>query len=367
MNTKKHSLLLLILALVLCLTALPVAAEDGAPTATFTLNGSTTYATLPVTDGSVTLLKTPNTLSGFCGWQAEIDGKTVFLPAGATCTGLTGDVTFKAVTASFVTDTGCSVRLRENQVGLRFTSTLVTADFEKIVALAGGRDKVSFGTYIVPSRYVTDAQGVFTLEALAQAGRTMYIDVKAGAFYKTTETTSTLAGSVSGILKGNYTMEYTGRGYMKITYTDGSVGTVYADYNQTNNSRNILTTVLDAYNDRDESYGNLIVEKIGSTHSPYTNTEIAMMRAFLDKVILVGHDMQYNYFVLPTEYYESPWKITFSSDSFDVRTIFAEPPEGMTAEDAMGVYLDGLVIPLSKTSIQNGKLVFKRDSYIQIQ
>ena len=124
--------------------------------------------------------------------------------------------------------------------------------------------------------------------------------------------------------------------------------------------------MLGAYNDRDESYGNLIVEKTGSTHSPYTNTEIKMMKMFLDKVVLVGHDMKYNYFVLYTNYYESPWKITFSSDTFGRSLIYAEPPSGMTAEDAMGVYLDGLSIAMSHTSIQNGKLVFEHDSYVTI-
>ena len=367
MNTKKRSFLLVVLAFMLCFTAIPVAAEDGTPTASFTLDGSTEYGSLPITDGTVKLLSTPASIAGFCGWQAEIGGKTVFLPAGATVEGLTGNVTFKAVAASFSTDTGCSVRLREGQVALRFTSTLSMADYENLVALTGGVDKIQFGTYIVPSRYVTDAMGNFTLEALAQKGRTMYIDVKAGKFYRMTETTATIAGSVSEIKKGNYTLEYTGRGYMKITYTDGSVGTVYAAYNQTNNTRSILKTVLAAYNDRDESYSNLVVEDIGSTHSPYTTTEIGMMRAFLDKVVMVGHDSKYNYFVLPTEYYKSPWKITFSTDTYGRSLIFAEPPSGMTPENVMGVYLAGRRISLAQTTIQNGKVVFEHDSYIWVE
>lgn len=363
---KKRSLLLFFLVIVLCLSAIPVAAEDGVSKATFTLDGTTVYGTRQVTDGSVKLFSVPASVAGFCGWQAEINGETVFLPAGAVCEGITGDITFKAVTAKFVTDTGCSVRLRDNQVGLRFTSTIVTADYEKLIALVGGVDKVQLGTYIVPSRYVTDASGYFTLETLAQKGHELYIDVPARAFYKRTETTSTIAGSVSEIKKGNYTMEYTGRGYMKLTYTDGTVGTVYSEYNQTNNSRSILRTVLGAYNDRDESYGNLIVEKIGSTHSPYTNTEIKLMRSFLDRVVLVGHDMEYNYFVLPTDYYESPWKITFSTDTFGRSLIYAEPPSGVSPESVMGVYLDGLAISLARTSIQNGKVVFERDSYVWV-
>ena len=361
----KKALLLVLLVAALCITAIPAAAADG-HIATFTLDGSTTYSTVSVTDGSVKLLNTPATVSGFCGWEAVINGKTVFLPAGATCTGITGNVTFKAVTASFVTDTGASVRIRKDDVGLRFTSTIAKSDYQKIISLAGGGDKVQFGTYIVPSRYVTDAHGNFTLVALEKTGYEMYIDVPTKGFYKETDTAATIAGSVSQIKKGNYTMEYTGRGYMKITYTDGTVGTFYADYNQTDNARSIVKTVLAAYNDRDESYGNLIVEDTGSTHSPYTNTEMKMMRNFLDRVVFVGHDMSYNYFVLSTGYYKSPWKITHTSDQYGRSSIYAEPLSGLSPEDVMGVYLDGLSISMAHTTIESGKFVFKHDTYIQV-
>ena len=90
------------------------------------------------------------------------------------------------------------------------------------------------------------------------------------------------------------------------------------------------------------------------------------MRDFLDQVVLVGHDAQYRYFVLPTEYYVSPWKITYSSDTYERNLIFAEPPAGKNASDAMGVFLDGLVIPLNRTKIQNGKLTFEHDSYVTV-
>lgn len=361
----KKRFLLFVLILSLCICVFPVSADDGVDSAAFMV-GDRMVSSATVRDGSVTLAKAPATVAGFCGWQGEVNGEKVFLPAGAVCTGIVGDVTFHAVSADFVTDTGCSVRLRDNQVGLRFTSTVNLADYEALVLAAGGSDRVQFGTYIVPARYITETKGIFTLEALAKAGREQYIDVPAGAFYKKTETTATVAGSVGNILKGNYTMEYTGVGYMKITYTDGSVGTVYAAYNQTNNSRSILRTILAAYNDRDESYGNLVVENIGSTHSPYTNTELSLMRDFLDQVVLVGHDAQYRYFVLPTEYYVSPWKITYSSDTYERNLIFAEPPAGKNASDAMGVFLDGLVIPLNRTKIQNGKLTFEHDSYVTV-
>ena len=197
---RKRTLLSLILVLSLCLCVFPVAADDGVDTASFMV-GDHKVSTATITGGNVTLVDAPATAAGFCGWTADLNGEKVFLPAGAACTGLSGDVTFRAVSVDFVTDAGCSVRLRNEQVGLRFTSTIQTADYEALAAVAGGKDKISFGTYIVPARYITDTHGEFTIELLQSVGRTQYIDVPATGFYQKTETTSTIAGSVTNILK----------------------------------------------------------------------------------------------------------------------------------------------------------------------
>ena len=356
---------LLVLVLTLLLCSIPVQANDGIHTASFVVDEST-VATVAVSEGSVTLVEAPAGVTGFCGWQASVNGENVFLPAGAVCTGISEDVTFKAVTVDFATNAGCSVRLRDEQVALRFTSTIVLADYEALAAAAGGKDKIAFGTYIVPSYYVTKTKGVFTVEALEAQGLYKRVDVLAGGFYTRTETTATIAGSVGNILKGNYTLVYTGIGYIKIAYTDGSVGTVYAAYDQKNNSYSILKTVLGAYNDRDTSYGNSVAENGVETYSPYTDTELSLMRDFLDHVVLVGHNLKYEYFALPTGYYVTPWKITYTSDSYGRSKIYAEPPSGMTASDAMGIYLDGLVIPLADSRVENGKVVFVHDSYISV-
>ena len=362
MKKCRTAIISLLLAAVLCLAAIPVGAF--AATATFVVDGLT-VATVPVSGGSVTLAQTPGIAKGFVGWTATLNGETVFLPAGAVCTGVSEDVTFTAVTASFVTDEGCSVRLREEQVALRFTSTINRADYEKIVALAGGEENVRFGTYIVPSKYVSTAQGRFTLESLANVGYTKYVDVPAGAFYSVTDTTATIAGSIGNILKNNYTLEYSGIGYMKLRYTNGAEGTIYAEFNQIKNSRNILKVVLAAYNERDIKYDNLVIEGSQSTHSPYTNMELSICRAFLDKVVMVAHNEKYEYFVYPAGYYKSPWQITYTSDQYGRSTISAIPPAGVTAEVAMGVYLDGLRI--TKYRVEGGVLKFEHSSYITVE
>ena len=363
--SMRKRFLVILLVVSLCFCAFPVLADDGVDTVTYMLDGST-LSTAPVIDGQVTLADAPATAKAFCGWQARVNGEDLFLPAGATCEGISGDVTFRAVCVDFATDAGCSVRLKDNQVALRFTSTIQLADYETLVSAAGGKDKIGFGTYIVPSYYVTETKGVFTLEALAAKGLYQHVDVPAGAFYKKTETTATVAGSVGNIRRGNYTLVYTGVGYMKIMYTDGTVGTVYAAYNQKNNSQSILKTVLAAYNDRDVSYGNLIQENSGNTYSPYTDTELGLMQNFLDRVVLVGHDLQYRYFALSTDYYVTPWKITYTTDAYGRAQIYAEPPSGMSASDAMGIYLAGLSIPMKKSRIEGGTLVFEHDPYVSV-
>lgn len=360
---KKLKMLPVLLALVLCLTAIPVAADDGVNTVTFMAAGEVYHTTVSM-DGTVTLASAPAVVAGFMGWHAEIDGTTVFLPAGAEYTGISRDVVFEPVTVGFKTNEGCSVRLRDNDVALRFTSTVQRADYENLVSLLGARDKIAFGTYIVPEDYVVNADGRFTLEALEAVGHYKHVDVPATGFYKTTSDELTIAGSVSNIRRGNYTMEYTGIGYMKLTYSNGTEKTYYADYNHSKNSASILRTVLAAYNDRDESYGNLIMEETGATHSPYTDTQLALCRAFMDKVVMVGMNGKYDYFPYVKGYYTSPWGIEFAKDKYDRNIIYATPPAGMTADKAMGVFIDGVVISLNWTTIENGKVVFERGDYV---
>lgn len=360
---RKLWLLPLLLALVLTLTAIPVLADDGTDTATFML-GTTTVSQTTIQNGSVKLPSAPIGAVGFVGWTASVGDRTIFLPAGASCGGLSGDVTFAAVTVSYATDEGCSVRLRDDFVALRFTSTIATADYNRLVLLAGGKEKISFGTYIVPAKYVSYTNSIFTLEALDANGFEKYIDVPAGDFYKSNETSSVIAGSVGHIRKGNYTLEYTGRGYMKVTYQNGETRTVYSDYKYA--SYSITRAVLSAYNDRNETYENLIVEPSGSTHSPYTDTQLKLCRDFLDQIVMVMHDTKYQYFAYTKGYYTSPWKIDGNKDGNSNNTIYCEPPAGMTADSAMGIFLDGKVIPLAWSRIENGRVVFEYSDFVTV-
>lgn len=359
---KKKFFLPFFLALVFCISAVPVAASEGTDVAIFNSNGQT-VSSVAIEGGAVTMPSAPITTGVFVGWTATVNGATILLPEGATLEGLAGDVTFEAVSVSFATSKKTSVRLRDGFVALRFTSDIATADYERLVNLLGGSDKMSFGTYIVPSKYVTYANKVFTLEAMAAKGITQYIDVPASDFYKIDNGVSTVAGSVGNIRRGNYTLTYAGRGYMKINYTNGEIRTLYAAYEYSAHS--MTDAVLSAYNDRNESYSNLIIESSGSTHSPYTNTQLQMCREFLDKIVMIEHDEKFQFSPLSKGYYVSPWKISQSEhDEHDRCQIYCAPPDGKSIDYAMGIYLDGKVYKLAWTRVENGRFVLDWTDYV---
>lgn len=360
---KRKFLLPFFLALVFCISAVPVSASGGTDVAIFKSNGQM-VSSVVIEGGAVTMPSAPITTGVFVGWTATVNGETILLPEGATLDGLVDDVTFEAVSVSFATSKKSSVRLRDGFVALRFTSDIVTADYERLATLLGGGDKISFGTYIVPSKYVTYANKVFTLEAMAAKGVTQYIDVPAGDFYKIDNGVSTVAGSVGNIRKGNYTLSYTGRGYMKLIYTNGETRTLYAAYEYSAHS--MTDVVLAAYNDRNESYSNLIVEPSGSTHSPYTNTQLQMCREFLDQIVMIEHDAKYQFAPFSTGYYVSPWKISQSEhDEYGRCLIYCAPPDGKSIDSAMGIYLDGRIYKLAWTRVENGRFVIDWDDYSQ--
>jgi len=76
------------------------------------------------------------------------------------------------------TENGASIRTALGSMGIRFTSTIGKEMVDWAVAKAGGADKVTYGTLIVPADYLTKTNGVFTLAAL-QAADLGYADIVA--------------------------------------------------------------------------------------------------------------------------------------------------------------------------------------------
>lgn len=373
MKKTRVFLLALVLTVATLLCAMTVLAQEN-PTVTFeyTVAGQTVVcAEKTAMGGAVTMPDAPELLKGFVGWYAEIDGVAHLLPAGGVCNAVTADTVFKAFSVDFSTDTTektASVRLRDGDVALRFMSSVSIASYEDLTDIVG-KQSVSFGTYIVPLSYVKKE---FTLQALAAGGYTQYIDVPAGAFYSANDTHYTVAGSVGHIRYDHYTLKYTAIGYMKVKYTDGTEGTVYAAYNRDKNQASVAKTVLLAYEDRSAEQTDVnkysVVTPSGTSYSRFTTDELALCEDFLNKIALVGvgfgSDNKYQYFVYKTKYYVSPWSVSYVLDPWENATITVTAPQGRTIDEIMGIYVDGARFSLKNATVTDGKLVFERSSYI---
>jgi len=354
---KKRSMVLcaVMLAVVCLFAAVPVGASS--VTVNYTVDGAA-YTTAEAVDGKVTLPAAPAASSGvFVGWTAEIGGEKVLYPAGATVA-VSEAVTFDAVLISYATCEGASVRVANGDVALRFLSEIAKSDYDRLVSLVGDAG-LSFGTYIVASEYLAKTGNVFTLEALAKAGYTKYLDVEAGGWYDMTANTYRVAGSVAHILDENYTRSYSGTGYIKVTYSDGSVGTVYSGFTYSDNARNIYKVVLAAYNDRSPDYAYVVPAGThGSefvTHSPYNMQELDAMKIYLDSVAAVkystGADGKYVYTMLSDTYYTSIWRVSYDGDEYERNTVTITASAGHSISEIKALLFGGARLAWSGTDM----------------
>ena len=271
-------------ALILVLALLCSALVCGAATLSVDCTVDGIQKPLSVEAGKVVLPEAPAYADGriFLGWYAEEEsGQKVFLPAGADYAPQ-GSVSFEAIAVRMETAGKGSARVAGQEVGVRFTSEIRRADYEKL-ALRLGRENFSFGTYIVAAEYLAGTKNVFTPEALAAAGYDRYIDVPTTGYYEKTNSAYVWAGSVTAIRPGNYTREYAGIGYISLTYTDGTSARILCPFSAKKHVQMASETVLMSYEDRSIYYDYLILD-LG------TSTEDFIMDEFLrcDRKILLG-------------------------------------------------------------------------------
>ena len=147
-----------------------------------------------------------------------MNGESFLLPAGAVLEDVTEDLTVTAVTLYYATQGGATLRVDGEDMGVRYTSTISTADYESIVALVG-EDNAKLGTYIVPNYYLQKVNSKFDLALFETFGFVNFLDIPAKAFYSVDEVagTSTIAGSVCSVLPENRTLDFCGCGYLAWT------------------------------------------------------------------------------------------------------------------------------------------------------
>lgn len=349
--------LILALALVMLLSGAVVLAA----TVTF-VSEEKVVETVSPTGGSVSLPEAPSTKEGtFVGWYGTLNGERFLLPPGAVLNNVTGDLTVTAATIRFATSGGASLRIRDGDLGVRFTSTIMTEDYDFLVSYVGEKS-IRFGTYIVPQYCLSSTGKKFDLARFKSYGFTKILDVPTEAFYAVDNKkgTSTIAGSVCNILDENLARDFCGCGYLKLTYTNGVETVVYADFNYVETFCSLTTALLHAYEDRSDGYANLIKSKDHGpnvTHSNYTVAELDLMKARLDATVSISYKLtspreyfmgypvfrngQYEY--AEFKYYSSPWTIEVRYDDprIDENTIVVTPKEGHSISELKGVAFAG--------------------------
>lgn len=314
----KKRWLAFLLFLVLCFAAVPVLAEGDS--VAFCLDGeiiSTAQA------GEITLPEAPALERGrvFIGWRLIQNGEEVILPAGATCT-VAGDALVDALTVRAHTNGAASVYAVGESIGLRFTSQMDKADYTKLLSLFG-EDGFTFGTLIATKDYTAKIGGRLTAELLSQKGYD-YIEIETDKIYKKTASYEEWAGSVSGLKAENMSRTYTAIGYLTLRYANGQEARVYLDAAVIDKSGNTVyrqfasaetyTVLLNAYDDRNAGYKNVVWENGLVTYSPYTEGQLAAIKRCLDSALSIRVSAQGTLYVEEKGYYKSPYQINYDAN-----------------------------------------------------
>lgn len=139
-----------------------------------------------------------------------------------------------------------SIRLSE-AAGLRFATKIDLALVEQLYALldAGDLADVTFGTLIAPADYVN---GEFTMDALKGAGK-KFLTVEATRdkyfSFDEDESTTHFVGSIVDILEQNISRDFSGRGYVTVTFKMGGSVTLYSTVMHSNDVQSVAQRVLE--------------------------------------------------------------------------------------------------------------------------
>ena len=189
------------------------------------------------------------------GWKDSADALYTTKAALASSTNLSA---YTPVYLGYDTIDGASVRVESAEgvkSGIRFMSL-----FDQTEYAAASKYITSFGTLIGWTNTLT--KGDFNLLNYAsvinaETGKTIaQVQNTKGVFtYKDKNTgTRYTAYSMALVDIADYTREYSARGYIVVTYADGSTNTLYTDYNAEDNARsvaevayNLITQDPDAY------------------------------------------------------------------------------------------------------------------------
>lgn len=248
-------------------------------------NDSTVIGKLVCEPGStVTLPGMETTADGgvFCGWK-RYNASNTMLKAGDYVP--KENISLVPYYVHFSTVAGASIRTTPGSTGMRFTTRITILEYNKlntIVTKAGG--SVTQGTFIVPQFYVKNAGG-FDISKFSK-----YLEVPARAWYDEDNTTYTMAGSIANIYEQNYNLPFVGCGFLRIQYTDGSEGIVYANLPE-NSARTVTEVARDAYNDRADTESEKYPYLTGDgDYSRYNEKQMEVICGFLRDPLYITYN-----------------------------------------------------------------------------
>ena len=246
----------------------------GSPYYDVTLNGGSS----PVTDttNQIQLPSLDNEIvedgiaQVFVGWTTDLDTLPNLYPAGYKLQ-LTGDTQLYAVWIGFEMEEGASVRLVSNSSGIRFTTEIDSADYNKLGAYV-----LSLGTFVVPTEYLAHAEFVHS-----SFGEGYYVDVATDKWREQGEDVAVWSYSAAlvNIKENQYARSLSARGYLEINFTNG-VGYVYTPYNEDYHARSIYQVATKAYNDTEVDYTQnaMILKYVNSVADITISNEMGLIK-----------------------------------------------------------------------------------------
>ena len=199
---------------------------------------------------------------------------------------------------------GAAVRLGDTSTsGLRFETAI---EKSQLSVLRNLYEKVEFGTLVVPADYLTDGTE-FTMKSLSEAEK-KYLDIPSTGFVNAEDEaveSYRYYGSIVNIKAQNYTRDFAGIGYIKLT-AGNIVSYIYADYDE-NNVRNIYEVSKKAYEDRQSEKDDTYQYAVGDMYSRYTSEQLAILKTYLDGVVTVTIEDRVVVYAGGVQYYQAPY------------------------------------------------------------
>lgn len=195
---------------------------------------------------------------------------------------------------------GAGVRLivgDEDGSGIRFTTDISANAVAYAKAMTDDQSSITYGTVIVPTSKVTGTPS-FSISGLDANGVKYENIVAKDGITGSDEEGYTIRCAMVKIKESNYELRLSARAY--VSYTVGGQRVyVYSDYVGSFNSRSIAQVAEMALSDVQSTkiikgvmdYNNKVMQGGVEVYSPYTDEQIAILRAYLSETALAGESI----------------------------------------------------------------------------